>query len=72
MRLVEHRFGCSITDLLRDMRTRGATESEIAERLGVPPGTIHRWLVQFELNDTSLIRKALAGAELGGVEGAPR
>jgi DNA-binding IclR family transcriptional regulator len=59
MRLVEHRFGRSIDDLLRALRVGGATEGEIAAQIGVPAGTVHRWLVRFELDDASLIRKAL-------------
>lgn len=59
MRLVELRFGCSVPDLLRLLRVEGLNAGEVAERLDVPYSTLHRWLVRFELNDASLIRRAL-------------
>jgi Homeodomain-like domain len=59
MRLVELRFGSSVPDLLRELRVEGLNVGEVAERLDVPYSTLRRWLVRFELNDASLIRKAL-------------
>jgi hypothetical protein len=59
MRLVELRLGQPIRDLLRGLRTNGASVGDMSERLGVPSGTVYRWLVRFELDDASLIRKAL-------------
>lgn len=59
MRVVELRFGSSVPDLLRQLRTEGLNACQVAARLDVPPSTVHRWLVRFDLNDASLIQRAL-------------
>ncbi len=59
MRLVELRAGEALPDLLRRCREEAMSARAISDRLGVPPGTVQRWLVRFDLDDTSLIRKAL-------------
>jgi hypothetical protein len=59
MRLVELRFGSSVPDLLRQLRNQGLNAGQIAERLEIPYSTVHRWLVKFDLNDASLVRRAL-------------
>jgi hypothetical protein len=63
MRLVEMRFGRPIADLLRDMRATDQSVSAIADRLEVPYGTVHRWLREFGLDASSLIRQGVAGHE---------
>ncbi len=63
MRLVELRFGTPVPDLLRDLRTDGLNVGQVADRLDVPYSTLRRWLVRFDLNDASLIRRALKGGE---------
>jgi hypothetical protein len=60
MRLVEIRFARPIADLLRELRSEGLTVGQIAERVDVPYGTVHRWLREFGLDAASLIRQALA------------
>jgi hypothetical protein len=67
MRLVELRFGSSVPDLLRQLRTEGLNAGQVAERLDVPYGTLHRWLIRFELDDSSLIRRALRTGDGGPV-----
>ncbi len=69
MRLVELRAGEALPDLLRRCREDAMTARAIGERLGVAPGTVQRWLVRFDLDDASLIRKAL---QLGLVEPTSR
>ncbi len=59
MRLVELRVGESLPELLRQCREQGMSARAIGERLGVAPGTVQRWLARFDLDDASLIRKAL-------------
>ena len=59
MRLIELRFGSPVPDLLRQLRTDGLNVGEVADRLEVPYSTVRRWLVRFDLNDASLIRRAL-------------
>jgi DNA-binding IclR family transcriptional regulator len=59
MQLVELRFGSSLPDLLRQLRTDGLNAVQVADRLDIPRGTVHRWLVRFDLNDASLVRRAL-------------
>lgn len=59
MRLVELRFGSSVPDLLRQLRTEGLNAGQVAERLDIPYSTLRRWLVRFDLNDSSLIARAL-------------
>jgi hypothetical protein len=59
MRLVEFRFGASIEDLLRTLRSEGLNVGGIAERIGVPHATARRWLTWYGLDDASLIRRAL-------------
>ena len=61
MRLVELRFGSPVPDLLRRLRTEGLNAGQVARRLDIPHSTVQRWLVRFDLNDTSLIRSALRG-----------
>ena len=63
MRLVEIRFARPIADVLRDLRSEGLTVGQIAERVEVPYGTVHRWLRGFGLDATSLIRQALAASQ---------
>ncbi len=63
MRLVEIRFAQPIADLLRDLRSEGLTVGQIAERVEVPYGTVHRWLREFGLDTASLIRHALAASQ---------
>ena len=59
MRLVELRFGSSVPDLLRQLRTAGLNAGQVAERLEIPYSTAHRWLVRYDLDDASLVRRAL-------------
>jgi hypothetical protein len=63
MRLVELRFGASIAELMRRLRREGLNAVQVADRLDIPYGTLHRWLVRFELNDASLIRRALEASD---------
>jgi hypothetical protein len=63
MRLVEIRFARPIADLLRDLRSEGLTVGQIAERVDVPYGTVHRWLREFGLDTASLIQQALAASQ---------
>jgi hypothetical protein len=66
MQLVELRIGQPLPLQLRRCREDGLTARAIGLQLGVAAGTIRRWLVRFQLDDASLIRKALAatGEEL--------
>jgi Homeodomain-like domain len=61
MRLVEVRHGRPIETLLRGLRKDGLTTADIARRVGVPYGTVYRWLALFGLDDGTLIRQGLAG-----------
>ncbi len=65
MRLVEIRFARPVADLLRDLRSEGLTVGQIAERVEVPYGTVHRWLREFGLDTASLVRQALAPSSGG-------
>lgn len=67
MRLVELTHGGAPIDaLLTDLRKEGLTAAEIARRVGVPYGTVHRWLARFGLDDGTLINRALAEQPSGG------
>ncbi|TMC08258.1 MAG: helix-turn-helix domain-containing protein [Chloroflexi bacterium] len=66
MRLVEVTHGTPVDALLRQLRREGLSKAEIARRVGVPYGTVYRWLAQFGLDDGTLIRKGLA--ETAGTE----
>jgi hypothetical protein len=60
---VELRFGAPLRTVLRRLRGEGLSAAATACRVEMPYRTVHRWLVEFELDDSSLIRKALAGDE---------
>jgi DNA-binding IclR family transcriptional regulator len=64
MRLIELRFGSSVPELLRQLRMEGLNTGQVAERLDIPYSTVHRWMVRFDLNDASLIRRALQAGEV--------
>lgn len=73
MRLVELTQGAPIDTLLKELRKEGLSTAEIARRVGVPYGTVYRWLVQFGLDDGTLIRRGLDdGAERGAAEWSGR
>ncbi|MBO0702255.1 MAG: helix-turn-helix domain-containing protein [Candidatus Dormibacteraeota bacterium] len=59
MRLVELTHGAPIDTLLKKLRREGLSTAEIGRRVGVPYGTVYRWLVQFGLDDGTLIRRGL-------------
>ena len=61
MRLVEITHGAPVEALLKQLRQEGLSKAEIARRVGVPYGTVYRWLARFGLDDGTLIRKGLAG-----------
>jgi hypothetical protein len=65
-RLVELRFGAPLPAVLRQLRGEGLSASAVASRVEISYRTVHRWLVDFELDDATLIRKALAETEPGG------
>ena len=50
-------------DLVQLLARAELNVGEIAERVEVPYGTVHRWLTRFGLDDAALIRKALAGTD---------
>ena len=47
------------------MRTDGLSAAGVAERIETSYRTVQRWLVEFELDDAALIRKALAADVTG-------
>jgi transposase len=69
MRLVELRFERPIGELLRELRAEGLSVGQIALRVDVPYGTVHRWLREFRLDAASLVRQALAAEGQSSLDG---
>jgi hypothetical protein len=61
MRLVELTQDAPIESVLMELRKEGLNTAEIGRRVGVPYGTVYRWLALFGLDDATLIRRGLAG-----------
>ena len=56
---MELQFCEPLPDVLRRLRGEGLSAAAVADRIETPYRTVQRWLVEFELDDASLIRKAL-------------
>jgi transposase len=66
MRLVELTQGAPIEAVLKDLRKEGLSTADIARKVGVPYGTVYRWLARFGLDDSTLIRQGLGDGAGGG------
>lgn len=61
MRRVEAEQGEDIVSLLRRLHyDEGLTVAEIAERIGVPYGTVAAWFIRLGLDRSTLARRAAA------------
>jgi hypothetical protein len=69
-RLVELEFGAPLPAVLRGLRQEGLSTAGVAGRLRLSYRTVSRWLVDFGLDDATLIRKALAEQEFHAASGA--
>lgn len=64
---MELQFGASLPAVLRKLRAQGLSAAGVARRVGLSYRTVHRWLVDYELDDAALVRKALS-EPVGAIE----